>query len=842
MYSQSNHIPQPPHSAGLGVSGLRPHINANQVPSPIEAIEHDRHQWTHKAYMTLPGVHAPFSTSDFIAIDQGNASPKFVRVSTWNMPSTSKLASECAIPLAAVFHPFAQLDPAEEPVPLIEAGEGGPPRCEKCRGYINPWCQWVAGGNRWKCNLCGFETQVSAEYFSNLDANLMRLDHTTRLELNKGTVDFVVSEEYWAQNPPMKISMPYYPVEPPPSGPKKPVPMNYVFAIDVSHEAATSGFLKGACEAIRRGLFGDSDSPDTSPEPSFPPDSQIAIITFDKSVHFHLLSSEFTSMLLVSDLDEMFTPTRAGLFVNPIQSRSTLEALLKSLPERFQDNLIQETALSSAIRGCLSLLMGQGGQVVVFQSTMPTVGPGALHGQPPESDLFDTDKEKKLYQPRDITWQTIGEECVEEGVGVHMFLAPNKFMDIGSIGVVASITGGDIYYQPRFEMERDNATLHSQLQRVLRRTQGYNCAMRVRCSNGLRVSAYLGNFLQRSPTDVEFGVLDADKAISVTLEHTGALDPRSYAHLQCAVLYTSVSGQRRVRVINLALHIVELAGNVYQYADLDTTVGHMVRQAIASMDRMKTSTIRDELTEKCASILLGYRNKCATTTRASQLIIPEAFKSLPAFTLAVLKTKPMKARAVSADVRNYHAHRMLSLNLRSLMYHVYPCMVALHDLSDDTALPDPNTGKIEIPSSMRASHLFMEGHGVYLIDNEDLLIFWVGGGVSPQILNDLFGADDFMKLDPHMHQLPRLETRLSNQVRNIVAHREAQRGRSIRMLIARQNMDAAEIEFSDLLVEDQNNGAHSYMDYLTVVHRQITHALNVGNSISGTPSLRSAPW
>lgn len=39
----------------------------------------------------------------------------------------------------------------------------------------------------------------------------------------------------------------------------------------------------------------------------------------------------------------------------------------------------------------------------------------------------------------------------------------------------------------------------------------------------------------------------------------------------------------------------------------------------------------------------------------------------------------------------------------------------MHDLSDDIALPDPATGKIEMPSAMRASHIYMEGHGLYLM-------------------------------------------------------------------------------------------------------------------------------
>lgn len=172
---------------------------------------------------------------------------------------------------------------------------------------------------------------VIPEYFSNLDANMSRLDHQQRPELNRGTVDFIVPEEYWASPPPLSLTPSYITTEPPSSRPRQPKPINYLFAFDVSAEAIRSGFLKSACDSLFSILYDAL--------PCFPAECHVGILTFDRTLHFHNLSVSFpndgsggdthisqahlnqATMMVVSDLEEIFVPLREGLFVDPHASK-----------------------------------------------------------------------------------------------------------------------------------------------------------------------------------------------------------------------------------------------------------------------------------------------------------------------------------------------------------------------------------------------------------------------------------------------------------------------------------------------------------------------------------------
>lgn len=68
------------------------------------------------------------------------------------------------------------------------------------------------------------------------------------------------------------------------------------------------------------------------------------------------------------------------------------------------------------------------------------------------------------------------------------------------------------------------------------------------------------------------------KAIAIEIKHDDKLPEEGQAYFQCALLYTSVSGQRRLRIHNLAFSTCTQLSDLFRCCEMDTFVNVASKQ------------------------------------------------------------------------------------------------------------------------------------------------------------------------------------------------------------------------------------------------------------------------
>ena len=57
-----------------------------------------------------------------------------------------------------------------------------------------------------------------------------------------------------------------------------------------------------------------------------------------------------------------------------------------------------------------------------------------------------------ILTPQNTFYEKLAKDCVANGVGVDLFLFPNAYIDVATIGSVATLTGGQIYRYSYFKV------------------------------------------------------------------------------------------------------------------------------------------------------------------------------------------------------------------------------------------------------------------------------------------------------------------------------------------------------------------------------------------------------
>ncbi|KAJ1448839.1 hypothetical protein M885DRAFT_537706 [Pelagophyceae sp. CCMP2097] len=782
---RSCRLPAVPQS-GRPLAAPANRIDSSQMPRPLEPALRECVEYVSSVDEDAP---PPVASSSYRVVDGGNCSPRFARLSLHRLPTTLDVLKASKLPLAVALQPMADRedgasDSGEAAVEVVDHlardGEaGGPPRCQTCRGFVNPFVEWNRDGEGWTCNLCGAKNILPQWYKCGLDASGRRNDASERPELRRASVDFVVGKDYCVR-----------PVQDP----------VVVLVFDVGDAA----WLQAAVDAARRCVDDDADADgareraageaqaSSRRRPAAMKKTRFGVVTYGEALHFYRRAGDGVSVGEVADpLGDAFGPFAPSewLLDDAAAVHAMLDAVLAAgasdgaaAPQRPGRDLCV-----SALRAAGDALSQLGGKVVLF-----AVGRArALRGDGADGDL--------------AAFFAKGQISLDVHVAQDRFQAATPADDVSAH--VAVSTGGAVHcYDP-------GAWDAHALRRNVRRSctsVAAECVLKVRCSKALRCVGLLGGggaaAVGAARDEVELAHVGSASTFLFELEQRGApLADGAAAYVQAALLHSdSASGRRIVRVHTLCVKAVAKASTVYRFADLDVIVAAMVRQA-GSPNR-NNDEVREQLVDRLVAILQHYRHTCADKSPLAQLILPDSIKLLPLYALGALKGPLLRAGRAQVDADDEDAVRHVSLReaayatmpAREFSRVAYPRLYSAVLTAGD-ALPQL------VPSSAES---LRDSAAVFVLDTRDAVIVYIGADVPRRddvyraLVADGSGADA-------------AHGRLASFVSGLSFRRSV----SPPLRVVMNDADYALL--LERLVEDQSKLGMSYVDFLCSVHRHI---------------------
>ncbi|KAM9237083.1 protein transport protein Sec24B isoform 2-T2 [Leptosomus discolor] len=682
-----------------------------------------------------------------------NCSPDSFRCTLTNIPQTQALLNKAKLPLGLLLHPFRDLTQ----LPVITSSTIV--RCRSCRTYINPFVSFI-DQRRWKCNLCYRVNDVPEEFMYNPLTRSYGEPHK-RPEVQNSTVEFIASSDYML---------------------RPPQPAVYLFVLDVSHNAVEAGYLTIVCQSLLENLDklpGDSRT-------------RIGFITFDSTVQFYNLQEGLSQpqMLIVSDIDDIFLPTPDSLLVNLHESRELIKDLLSALPNMFTNTRETHSALGPALQAAFKLMSPTGGRISVFQTQLPSLGAGLLHSREDPNQRSSTKVVQHLGPATDF-YKKLALDCSGQQTAVDLFLLSSQYSDLASLACISKYSAGCIYYYPSFHHSHNPAQaekLQKDLKRYLTRKIGFEAVMRIRCTKGLSIHTFHGNFFVRSTDLLSLANVNPDAGFAVQMSIEESLTDTSLVCFQTALLYTSSKGERRIRVHTLCLPVVSSLADVYAGADVQAIVCLLANMAVDRSVSSSLSDARDALVNAVVDSLAAYMST-ASNLQQSMLIAPNSLKLFPLYILALLKQKAFRTgMSTRLDDRVYAMCQMKSQPLVHLMKMIHPNLYRIDKLIEESTI-HVNDRVVPQPPLQKLSAEKLTREGAFLMD--------CGSA-----------------------QLPEVDALSSERTRSFISWLRDSRPLSPVLQVIKDE-NPAKTDFFQHLIEDRTEAAFSYYEFLLNIQQQI---------------------
>ncbi|ODV65135.1 protein transport protein SEC24 [Hyphopichia burtonii NRRL Y-1933] len=818
----------PQYSAGGAVGGIpspgtsaygQPPLNQlyttdllRELPPPISDLS-----------LPPPPIILPPNAAVVPTSEDSNANPEYFRSTLNVIPNNHSLLKKTKLPLALVVRPYGDLHIDSENIPV--ASDTLIARCRRCRGYINPFITLTEQGRRWRCNFCNLQNDIPSGF--EYDAMHNPKNKFERPELNHAVVEFIAPKEYMA---------------------RAPQPVVFTFIIDVSADAVSSGLTSTITRTILESLDRIPNDKKTT---------KVAFIGVDSNLHFFRFNEGLDGIesLIVSDIDEPFLPSPEGLLVNLDENRPAIEKLLIDFPTFFEGTANVNFALGPALKAGHKMISSIGGKLICFAATLPNLGEGKLSIRD-ESQSGKQKESQVLLNAADKFYKSFAVDCNSVQVTVDLFLTATKYQDVATLSNLPRFTAGQTHYYPAWTCAKaeDVTKLSREVSEHLSMDIALEAVLRCRGSTGLRMSSFYGNFFNRSSDLCSFPSFPRDQSytIEVSIEETLT---KPVVYFQAAVLHSTCFGERRIRVMNMAIPTSSKIDDIYASADQLAIANFFTHRAVEKALSSSIPDARELLVKSVTDVLNVFKKELISgnVSGSSPLQISTNLRMLPLLLFSLTKHLGLRNEKVPSDHRAAALNNLASLPIPHLIKYIYPAVYSLHNMPDECGLPEQivqvneetgeeetiSTTEILLPEPINNSKESWENYGLYLIDNSSELFLWVSGDVVPELVQDLFGANSLYEIPTGKTELPEFsieESEFNYKVRQIIGKIREQRdsitwknlyvvygGSSNEPIDISQQRDLMALRLWALscLVEDKSHTEIGYREFLSQLKSRV---------------------
>ncbi|XP_053214758.1 protein transport protein Sec24A-like [Panonychus citri] len=652
--------------------------------------------------------------------DTRDCNRNVMRSTLQKVPETASLLQKSRLPFGLLIHPFCDY----ENIPIIQ--DRTIVRCRNCRTYLNPFVR-LLDQRRWQCNVCHRVNDLPDDFLIDPVTHKLINYPLDQPELSHATVEFVASVEYMV---------------------RPPQPAAYLFVFDCSAHAFHLGYLPVMADALLSCIN------------SIPGDSRtmIGFIGFDSRIHFFNLGDKKPQHMIMPDIKDVFIPSPESLLVNLQSKRPVIEHFLyKTLKELFSSDGVSHplvidsgSAMGSALTAAYEVISSIGGRITVIQATLPNLGPDGsvlTNREDPNnraSNNSNTAQLTPLLNPATDFYKKLALDCSEHHVAVDLFDLSATFSDLATVGQVAKVSGGSVFYYGASGANmatnpgRVLARFSADLVHYLCRNIGFEAVMRLRCTKGLSIHTFHGNFFVRSTDLISLPNCNPDNGYAMQISIDEDFKDFNSVCFQAAVLYTNPVGERRIRVHTLNLPIVANLSDVINSADQEAIAAMLCKMAVDRSLSSSLSDAREAMINAILDLLSTYRN-VAPYEASYGLTTSYSTRLLPLYISALLKHTAFRVGiSTKIDERVYAMERLKSLPLCHITTYIYPDLYPVH--------MEFNSFAGEFPKPVQLSFANVDRNGVYLLDTYECIYLYICKSVSHQWLSDVFGVTQWAKI------------------------------------------------------------------------------------------------